>query len=99
MLNGTPDELKKNASIEEKVSVEVNDLDIIELDKIKDLMNVVEVSYEDNILVVTYKGGKNNLLNMITHLKSRDIGYQKIYSERPTLSDVFLELTGKELRD
>ena len=28
-----------------------------------------------------------------------DIKYNKIYSERPTLNDVFLELTGKELRD
>ena len=27
------------------------------------------------------------------------IKYEKIFSERPTLNDVFLYLTGKELRD
>ena len=36
---------------------------------------------------------------MINYLKTKGINYQKIYSERPTLNDVFLELTGKELRD
>lgn len=99
MLSGTTDELKKKASIEEKVTVEVSDLDVRELPKIKDLMNVLDVSYEDNLLIVTYKEGKNNLISMITYLKSKNINYQKIYSERPTLNDVFLELTGKELRD
>ena len=99
IAEGTTDELKQRASIEEKVTVEVNNLDVRELPKIKDLMNVLEVSYEDNLLLVTYKEGKNNLVNMITYLKSKGIDYQKIYSERPTLNDVFLELTGKELRD
>lgn len=99
IAQGTTDELKKSASIEEKVTVEVNNLDSKEISKFKDLMNVLDVSYEDNMLVITYKEGKNNLINMITYLKSKGINYQKIYSERPTLNDVFLELTGKELRD
>ena len=99
IAEGTTDELKQKASIEEKITVEVNHLDTKELSKIKDLMNVIDVCYEDNLLQVTYKEGKNNLVNMITYLKSKDINYQKIYSERPTLNDVFLELTGKELRD
>ena len=34
------------------------------------------------------------------HFMSREgVVYNKIFSERPTLNDVFLELTGKELRD
>ena len=41
----------------------------------------------------------NNLLELIDYLNSKKISYTKIFSERPTLNDVFLELTGKELRD
>ena len=48
---------------------------------------------------MTYKSGKNNLVSLIEYLKKENINYNKIYSERPTLNDVFLELTGKELRD
>ncbi|MBQ9658822.1 MAG: ABC transporter ATP-binding protein [Clostridia bacterium] len=96
---GTTDELKELAKIEEKVTVEVNNLNSSYIEKIKQLENVDEVTYNGNILLVTYKKGKNNLVEMIDYLKKESINYNKIYSERPTLNDVFLELTGKELRD
>ena len=38
----------------------------------------------------------SNLKNMENIL---DVKYTKIFSELPTLNDVFLELTGKQLRD
>ena len=99
LATGTTDELKKKAKIEEKVTVEVNDLVPGYIEKIKELKNVDGVTYTNNVLFVTYKKGKNNLVDMIDYLKKESINYNKIYSERPTLNDVFLELTGKELRD
>lgn len=99
IATGTSDELKKKAKIEEKVTVEVNDLNEKYIEEIKKLENVDDVTYNGNILLVTYKKGKNNLVELIDYLKKESIRYNKIYSERPTLNDVFLELTGKELRD
>ena len=96
---GTTDELKELAKIEEKISIEVNDLETKYIDKIKELKNVDEVKYNGNILLITYKKGKNNLVEIMEYLKENRIKYNKIFSERPTLNDVFLELTGKELRD
>lgn len=99
MPHGTTDELKELAKIEEKVIVEVNDLAKEHIEKIKQFKNIDDVTYNSNILLVTYKKGKNNLVDMMEYLKKESIKYNKIYSERPTLNDVFLELTGKELRD
>lgn len=99
IASGTIDELKKLAKIEEKISIEVSALDDKYLSKIKELKNVDEVKYNDNILFITYKKGKNNLVEIMEYLKTNKIKYNKIFSERPTLNDVFLELTGKELRD
>ncbi len=99
LATGTTDELKELTKIEEKVIVEVNDLGTEYIKKMKELKNVDDVIYTNNILLVTYKGGQNNLVDMIDYLKKESINYNKIYSERPTLNDVFLELTGKELRD
>ena len=96
---GTTDELKELAKIEEKISIEVNDLETKYIDKIKELKNVADVKYNGNILLITYKKGKNNLVEIMEYLKEDRIKYNKIFSERPTLNDVFLELTGKELRD
>jgi len=99
LATGTPDELKELAKIEEKVTLEVNELNSKYIEEIKELENVADVTYNGNILMVTYKKGKNNLVELIDYLKKESIKYDKIYSERPTLNDVFLELTGKELRD
>ena len=99
IAKGSIDELKSLANIEEKVTVEVNDLLDKYIDEIRSLKNVSDVNYNSNILLITYKKGKNNLTDIIDYLKSKKINYNKIFSERPTLNDVFLELTGKELRD
>lgn len=99
LASGTCDELKELAKIEEKVTVEAKNLKEQYIEEIKSLENVDGVSYDGSVLVVTYRKGINNLVTLIEFLKKETIGYSKIYSERPTLNDVFLELTGKELRD
>ena len=99
LARGTSDELKELAEIEERITVEINDLDNKYIDKILEFKNVDVVTYSNNILLITYKKGKNNISDMVEFLKNNRIKYNKIFSERPTLNDVFLELTGKELRD
>ena len=99
LATGTTDELKELAKIEEKISIEVADIDVKYLDKIKEFKNIDSVNYNGSILLITYKKGKNNLVEIMEYLKNNNIKYNKIFSERPTLNDVFLELTGKELRD
>ena len=105
IASGTIDELKNLTSIEEKVSVEITKLDNKYIEEIGKLDSVHEVSYDNNVLVVSYKKNeeniesKSNIIEMMEYLKKEKIKYNKIFSERPTLNDVFLELTGKELRD
>ena len=84
---------------EEKITVEIENITDETLEKIKDFKTVEEVTLNKNILLVTYKKGNNNLRKLIDFLEENKVTYNKIFSERPTLNDVFLELTGKELRD
>ncbi len=99
LASGTCDELKTLARIEEKVTVECADPGEEYIAAIRALENVDAVSHADGMLTVTYHRGENNLVSLIDYLKGEKIKYSRIYSERPTLNDVFLELTGKELRD
>ena len=55
--------------------------------------------YDGSILYITYTKGKHNLCDLIDYFKENKIHYSKIFSELPSLNDVFLELTGRELRD
>lgn len=99
LAEGTSDELKRLANIEEKITVEVDDINNDDVEAIKKFKTVDAVSLNRNILMITYKKGKDNLGELTDYLKENKIKYNKIFSERPTLNDVFLELTGKELRD
>ncbi|MDD3304079.1 MAG: ABC transporter ATP-binding protein [Clostridia bacterium] len=99
IAQGTKQELKDLTGIEEKVTVEIDNLEPNKIEDIKKLDNVKEVNYNNNTLLITYKNGKSNFGNLLHYLNKENLVYNKIYSERPTLNDVFLELTGKELRD
>ena len=99
IAEGTCDELKKLAKIEEKITIEVSKIEEKNIEEIRKNKNVEDVLYENNVLFIIYDKGKNNLENLIDYMKENRIKYSSIYSERPTLNDVFLELTGKELRD
>lgn len=99
IAKGTTDELKTLAKLEEKITVEVKNISEETLKEIKEFKTVLDLSYQGNTLVIVYKKGKDNLGELIDYLHEKKITYSKIFSERPTLNDVFLELTGKDLRD
>lgn len=99
IAEGTKEQLKEMTKIEEKITVEINDIKESNINDIKEFKNVDKVEHNNNILIITYTKGKNNISDLIDYLKNNNIKYDKIYSERPTLNDVFLELTGKDLRD
>ncbi len=99
IAQGSSDELKRLANIEEKITIESYNISKEIIDEIIEFKTVDSVNLSGNTLSITYKKGKDNLGELIDFLKSKKIKYDKIFSERPTLNDVFLELTGKGLRD
>ena len=99
IAQGTIDELKELSKADEKLTIEIDNLDQKFIDEIKRNDNIDEIKYESNILKISFKNGTNNISEIINYLNKNEIKYNRIFSEKPTLNDVFLELTGKELRD
>jgi ABC-2 type transport system ATP-binding protein len=99
IATGTNDELKGMINSGEKLTVELFKIDNSILEGVRNLPSIVSADYSDNLLVAKSSRGKNNLVALLDYLKSKNIAIGKIYSEPPTLNDVFLEITGKELRD
>lgn len=99
IAQGTNEKLKELVSIGEKVTIELEEIDEKYLTEIRNFENISEVKYEGKLLYITYKKGNHNLSDLIEYLKEKQIKYNKIFSELPSLNDVFLELTGTELRD
>lgn len=99
IATGTKDELKAMINIGEKITVQSNHISAEQLDKIRQLPNIVSAEYHSPLLVIKSSRGANNLENVLNFIKKEGIHFGKIYSELPTLNDVFLELTGRALRD
>lgn len=99
IAKGTAKELKDMIEINEKVSFIAPSLSESTIEKIKGMEHIVEVSYRDNTCKITFSHGKDNLINLIKLLMEEDVIYNSLTSEEPTLNDVFLNLTGKDLRD
>lgn len=96
---GTKDELKQMIKKSESISIDILDLPDAAIDEIRALKHVYEVTYENHMLTVLCSGGSHNLIHVLDYLQQNEITFGKVYSELPTLNDVFLEITGKELRD
>lgn len=99
IATGTNDELKGMIKAGEKITAEIYGLDNLQIANIKELPHVSSVEYKDNLLLIKSERGKNNLAVLLEYFKAQDIPYGRIYCELPTLNDVFLEITGKQLRD
>lgn len=96
---GTKEELKAMIDLGETIGLEALDMPQEVMDSIQLLPHVMHVSYEKHLLKVRFSKGKHNLLRLLDVLKENEIAFGSVHSELPTLNDVFLEITGKELRD
>ena len=99
IASGTKQELKNLISTGEKITITIDNITDEIISKMSSLKNVLSVNKENENLCVTYKKGEENLTGLIEFLKLNNIKYSRIFSELPSLNDVFLELTGKGLRD
>lgn len=96
---GTADELKDMIQVGERISVETLDLDDSTLDAINALAVTQSADYDGRELVIHCNRGDRNLQDVLTLLESRRVSFTHLTSRPPSLNDVFLELTGKQLRD
>lgn len=96
---GTKEELKKMIKNTESIAVEIKEFADEHIKKLEELPHAYEVKYEEGKLMIRYNGGKHNLVRVLEYLQNNNISFGRVYSELPTLNDVFLEITGKELRD
>ncbi len=99
VASGTSEELKAKIKNTENVIVDIKKLSDEDIEGIRSLNHVYEVTYQNQRLTIKCSGGRHNISHVIEYLAGKGLNYGRIYSELPTLNDVFLEITGKELRD
>lgn len=99
IASGTKEELKKMIKTGETITIEAVILDDHHLMEIRNLSHVFDLQYENQVLTVRCTGARHNLIHILDYLQKNNLPFGRVFSEQPTLNDVFLEITGKQLRD
>ena len=99
LAQGTPDELRRTIGTKEKISVECGPVPDAVLAGVRALPHVTGASWSDGELRCSCETAEHNLADVIGVLAEGGVAYGRIACEPPTLNDVFLEITGRELRD
>lgn len=96
---GTADELKNMIDTGERITIETLDLTDSAMAEVRALPCVIEANYDGKELDVRCRRGEHNLTDVLDAVKRSGANIGHLTSRPPTLNDVFLELTGKALRD
>lgn len=99
VASGSREELKGMIKTGEKIRLEIMEIKPEQIEEIRNLRHVYQVVYEKGKMEIRCSGGKHNLVRVLNYLQQQEISFGRVYTELPTLNDVFLEITGKELRD
>ncbi|GFH42467.1 ABC transporter ATP-binding protein [Lactococcus hodotermopsidis] len=99
IAQGTSEELKGLLKIGETIKIDQIILEENDLALLNSLPHVFDLTYDFQMLEIRCTGDKHNLVRILDHLQACDITFGRVLSELPTLNDVFLEITGKQLRD
>ena len=99
IAEGSSEELKSLLKVGETISIDDIVLEESDLAAIHSLPHVLDLSYQGRTLMIRCTGSQHNLVRILAHLQAQEIAFGRVLSELPTLNDVFLEITGKQLRD
>ncbi|MCH1982703.1 ABC transporter ATP-binding protein [Ruminococcus sp. OA3] len=99
LATGTKESLKSMIKTGETITIEAVILQETQIEELRQLPHVFDIHYEEQILKIRCSRGKHNLIRVLNFLQEQDIAFGRVFSELPTLNDVFLEITGKQLRD
>ncbi len=99
LAGGTAAELKGMIKNNETIYVESECISEKDIAGIKEINHVYAVDYNGGKLLIKCSGGSHNLIHVMNYLTENEISFGRVNSELPTLNDVFLEITGKELRE
>lgn len=99
IAKGTSEELKNSIEMNEKISFTSSNLSEEVKEKVKSLEHILSFEERDGSVKLTFSHGDGYLMKLIKLLDENNIKYSSFNVEKPSLNDVFLELTGKDLRD
>lgn len=99
IAEGTKSELIDMIGMSEKVLVDFLNLSKEQEERLRKQPRVSSLMKKEEGYVLEFQKGGDNLTELLDFIRRENLLYHDLYSQKPSLNDVFLALTGKELRD
>ncbi|WP_370444926.1 ATP-binding protein DrrA1-3 family domain-containing protein [Bacillus tequilensis] len=99
IANGTKEELYKEVNKEMTYAFQLAHVQKLNKNAIRKIKGVTEVDFSDHQLQVTVQQNQDHLSEIIAELGAQGCGILSMNKKEASLETVFLELTGRNLRD
>lgn len=99
IAEGTKEQLKSMIKVNEKIVIEIPDFPTEVKEKLLQLPGIIEITYDNVFATLNTEENKAVFAQVLHLLEENQISFGNFYTQQPTLNDVFLEITGRELRD
>ncbi len=99
LADGSVEELQSQINSGEKIVITFSHITAEQFDGLKKLSNIIDASVDGNRIELTFSKGTKPFAEVIEFIERNQLSYESISAVKPTLNEVFLTLTGKELRE
>ncbi|MCY8534749.1 ABC transporter ATP-binding protein [Bacillus vallismortis] len=99
IADGTIEELYRKVNKELTYAFQLTRVQPLNKNSIRDIKGVTEVNFSDHQLKVTVQQNHDHLSDIIAELSAQGCSIQSMNKQVTSLETVFLELTGRKLRD
>lgn len=99
IAEGTKEQLKGMIRVNEKMIIEIPDFPEKVKQQLQKLPGIISVTYDSIFVTLNTEENKKVFSEVFHILENNQVSFGNFYTEQPTLNDVFLEITGRELRD
>ena len=99
IASGNKESLKSLITNKNKFEVTANDITEMNEKELSEIKGIDNIEFKDNKILVSIDREINSLNEFILYLSNKNVKILDIKSQVSTLEDVFLNLTGRKLRD
>lgn len=96
---GSKDELKKSVIKQDKIEIELSQINPSVSEKAREISGVKSLDITDNKMIINSFGNKNILSSLLDLFSKMNAKILSVKIDEPNLESVFLNLTGRALRD
>lgn len=94
IAQGSQESLKGMISLKESLVIRTSSFSLEQEKMLRSLLGVEELEYVNGELIIRDRKGRNQVKKVMEFFRQEGIGFEVVYIKKPSIADVFFEITG-----